>query len=257
MDPIPATEHAAADRSRRTGAPLTLYGMSSPNVLKVMLLLEELGLAYEFVALDLIGGALHAPEFRALAPHGKVPVLVEHRAGGDRALFESGAILIDLAERHGAFIGSDADSRSQVIQWLMFQMSAAGPMFGQAIHFNFATKGDSYGRRRFTNELDRLLAVIEAQLGQSPFLAGTHYSIADMALWPWIRTLKRFFPDRVAGPHVVAWFAGLADRPATRRAIELIAPAQAADAQSMRSATPEQLDRYFGRTAVGSSGRIG
>jgi GST-like protein len=228
-------------------ADYTLYGMGSPNVIKVLLLLEELGADYDLKVLDVIGGQQHDPAFRAIGPNGKVPVLVDHRAGSDRAIFESGAILLDLAERYGRFLGGDADGKSVVVQWLMFQMSGAGPIFGQAIHFNFATKEDGYAKARFTAEMDRLLGVIATRLGEAAWLGGEAYSIADMALWPWIRTIRKFFPDRTQDPVTSDWFDRIAARPATGRTLEVIQPVNRDDSQRMRHATQAELNRYFGR----------
>ena len=223
-----------------------LYGMSSPNVLKVVIALEELGQPYDFRRVGVVAGEQHEGWFRALNPNGKVPVLVEPRADGDFALFESGAILLWLAERHGAFGGSDADARVRVQQWLMFQMAGVGPNFGQAIHFSFATRDAPYAQARFTIEMRRLLDVVERRLGEAPFLAGD-YSVADMALWPWIRTIRRFFPGDSAGEALNRWFDSIEGRPAVNTALERMTSLEAEDRAAMKSASAEQLDRYFGR----------
>lgn len=227
--------------------PYRLYGMGSPNVVKVVIALEELGLPYAFEHVDVILGAQRTDWFRALTPNNKVPVLVEPREDGeDLALFESGAIMDYLAERHGGFIGGTLDEKAATRQWLTFQMANVGPAFGQAIHFTFSTSECPYGGNRFTIEMRRLLAVIEMRLSEAEFLAGA-YSIADMALWPWIGTLGLFFPDDIKGAALQRWHAEIAGRAAVERAQATMATIARADRQSMKTASKEQLDRYFGR----------
>lgn len=227
----------------------TLHGMGSPNVVKLVIALEELGQSYDFVHVDVFGGEQRDPAFLALNPNGKVPVLVEHRESGDDfALFESGAIMEWLAERHGAFGGASEDERAIVRQWLMFQMANCGPVFGNAIHFSFATKECPYGQNRFTIEMRKQLRMIEERLARSDYLAGD-YSIADMALWPWIRTLEMFFADDLKTPSLQRWFAAIEARQAVKAAAERMDAIGKIDREARRSASPEQLDRYFGRIA--------
>ena len=227
--------------------PYRLYGMASPNVVKVVMALEEMGASYDFQRVDLIQGEQHEAWFRALNPNGKVPVLVEPRDEGNFALFESGAIMDYLAGRHDAFGGRSADERALVRQWLMFQMAGIGPNFGQAIHFRSA-KDSEYARNRFGNEMRRLLQVVETRLTHSEYLAGA-YSIADMALWPWVRTLEMFFPDDVQGPALRRWFDAIAARPAAIATVARMDPVGQQDRASMQAASKDQRDRYFGRTA--------
>ena len=224
---------------------ITLYGMGSPNVVKVLLMLEETGLPYRFERCDVILGAQHDPGFRALSPNGKVPVLADDDGPGP--LFESGAILIYLAEKAGRFL--PAASRYEALQWLMFQMGGVGPMFGQAIHFRGGPPGSDYARSRYRTEMLRLVDVIEARLAEAAYLAGDDYSIADMAVFPWMRTLGRFFPQAGTGPGLSRWREAIAKRPAVTRALERAEAISALDAESFRIATPDQLDRYFGRGA--------
>jgi GST-like protein len=226
----------------------TLYGMGSPNVVKVVIALEELGQTYEFVHVNVFQGEQRQPWFLALNPNGKVPVLVDSREEGDLVLFESGAIMDLLATRHGAFGGTDADGQAVVRQWLTFQMANCGPVFGNAIHFSFATQECLYGANRFQIELRKLLKVIEQRLAASEYLAGD-YSIADMALWPWIRTLEMFFADDLQAPALRRWFAAIEARPAVKSAIERMDSIGKLDRQARREASAEQLDRYFGRVA--------
>jgi len=230
---------------------ITLHGMGSPNVVKVLLMLEEVEAPYQVERCDVIRGANHAPAFRALNPNGKVPVLVDDDGPGGQAitLFESGAILIYLAEKAGRFLPADSAERYGVLQWLMFQMGGIGPMFGQAIHFRSGPPGSDYARSRYRTEMRRLADVIEARLAEGPFLGGDDYSIADMAVFPWMRTLARFFPEAAAGPAFTRWRDTIAARPATARALAQAEALSALDAQSFKAATPDELDRYFGRGA--------
>jgi GST-like protein len=225
-----------------------LLGMGSPNVVKVVIALEELGQSYDFEHVNVFGGKQRDPAFLALNPNGKVPVLVEPREGWDFVLFESGAIMDYLASRHGTFGGGSDDEKAVVRQWLQFQMANTGPIFGQAIHFSFATKECPYGQNRFTIEMRKLLRVVEDRLAAADYLAGD-YSIADMALWPWIRTLEMFFADDLKTPALQRWFAAIASRPAVVAATERMDATGKLDREARRNATPEQLDRYFGRVA--------
>jgi GSH-dependent disulfide-bond oxidoreductase len=230
---------------------LKLYGMASPNVVKVLIMLEETGLEYHTQRVDVFSGEAKEDWFEALNPNGKVPVLVDDPGDGESptVLCESGAILIYLAEKSNSLLPSVGRERAHVLQWLMFQMAGVGPMFGQAIHFRFATKDDGYGRRRFLNEMERLLEVIDSRLAKSRFLAGDAYSIADIAVFPWITTLGGFFPEPLAeAEHLGRWYGEIEARPAAERAQTTVRDWTRLDSASMKSATPEMLDRYFGRT---------
>ena len=224
---------------------ITLYGMGSPNVVKVLIALEELTLDYQFERCDVILGAQHSAAFRALSPNGKVPVLADD--DGPNTLFESGAILIYLAEKAGRFL--PAGSRHTVLQWLMWQMGGVGPMFGQAIHFRSGPPGSDYARSRYRTEMLRLVDVAETRLGEARYFGGDDYSIADMAVFPWFRTLARFFPQAGAGPGLTRWRDAITVRPAVIRALGRADKISALDAESFKAATPDQLDRYFGRGA--------
>lgn len=226
-----------------------LYGMGSPNVVKVLIMLEEIGLPYEFTRVDVMAGEQFSADFRRLNPNGKVPAIMDHDApGGPFAVFESGAILLYLAEKTGLLWPQDLLSRTRCTQWLMFQMASFGPMSGQAIHFNYATKEDSYARARYTNELNRLIAVVEQRLGESPYIAGSDYSLADIALFPWIRTLHQFFEQEVSQPNINQWFERIAARPAVQEAVAFAAQLSAKDWDAMRESDRSARDRYFGRT---------
>jgi GST-like protein len=228
---------------------MTLYGMASPNVVKVLLMLEEIEADYRIERCDVILGGGRDPAFRALNPNGKVPVLIDEPKGAEEpvTVFESGAILLYLAETSGRFLPAAGPARYQVVQWLMFQMAGVGPMFGQAIHFRSGPPGSDYARSRFGTEMRRLVEVVEQRLAANAFLAGADYSIADMAVFPWIRTLALFFPEAVRGPATERWRAEIAARPATARALAKADALGAQDAVSFKAATRQDLDRYFGR----------
>jgi len=230
---------------------ITLHAMATPNVVKVLLMLEEIGAPYRVARRDVILGEGHDPAFLALNPNGKVPVLTDEDGPGGApiTLFESGAILLYLAEKAGRFLPDDGAGRYHVMQWLIFQMAGVGPMFGQAIHFRSGPPGSDYARSRYHTEMRRLTDVIEGRLGESAWLGGGDYSIADMAVFPWMRTLERFFPEAVAGSATTRWRAEIAARPATERALVQADALGAQDAASMKAASRDDLDRYFGRGA--------
>ncbi|MCK9544168.1 MAG: glutathione S-transferase N-terminal domain-containing protein [Novosphingobium sp.] len=226
---------------------LTVVGMGSPNVLKVLLFLEEAGLPYRFERCDVILGEQHFPGFTAFNPNRKVPVLVDDEGDEPLVIAESGAILVYLAERTGAFLPRSGAARYAVLQWLMFQMSGIGPVFGHTIHLTSFAAGETYAVRRFTRELARLVTVMEERLSSREYLAGDDYSIADIAAWPWMRTGKRFFPDGFSSPALARWMEAIAARPAATRMEQIADDLAARDRESFKAATPEQLDRYFGR----------
>lgn len=227
---------------------ITLYGMGSPNVIKVMILLEELGLSYRFERVDVIHGEQFGPGFAALNPNRKVPVLVDARGAGDPVvLFESGVILMYLAETSGRFWPAALPERYEKLKWLMLQMASFGPMSGQAIHFNRAVEEPGYARDRFTTEIERLLALIEERLGQYPHIAGADYSLADMAFLPWCLTIKRMMPEWIELPNIQLWMARLGERPAVAAAITASIDHSRRDFRALRDADQATLDRYFGR----------
>lgn len=230
---------------------IRLYGMGSPNVTKVFILLEEAGLEYEFVRVDVMAGAQFEAPLRDLNPNCKVPVIVDDQGReGPITVFESGAILLYLSERYGVLWPETLGGRTAVTQWLMFQMASFGPMSGQAIHFNFATRDDSYARNRYTNELDRLLDVVDGRLEQSAYIAGEGYSLADISLYPWIRVLAEFFPEKLNRPAVQRWSETIAARPAVSRTASIASGLSRRDHQAIREADRASRDRYFGRVPL-------
>jgi GST-like protein len=229
---------------------ITLHAMASPNVQKVILALEEMELPYRIQRCGLVRGDQHAAAFRALNPNGKVPVIEDDEAsgGGREVVFESGAILLYLAEKSQRFWPASGPGRWAAVEWLMFQMANLGPVFGHTIHLTSFAGAEHYACDRFLRESARLLDVADARLAQAPYLAGEDYSIADMAVFPWIPVFARFFPAALERPALAAWRETIALRPAAERMAKIAKDLGDQDRASFKGATPEQLDRYFGRT---------
>lgn len=203
---------------------LKLYVWKTPNGYKVPIMLAELGLEYDLHPIDISKGEQKTPEYLKLNPNGKIPVLVDEDVeGGPLTVFESGTILDYLAEKNGKFMPRDVHGKYLVQEWLMFQMAAIGPMFGQLAHFTrFAPEKIEYAVNRYTDEAKRLLGVLDTRLGTAAYLGG-EYSIADMATWPWVRALKTMDIIPLADyPNVTRWFNEIATRPAVISAIEKV-----------------------------------
>jgi GSH-dependent disulfide-bond oxidoreductase len=228
--------------------PITLYGVMSPNVIKVAIMLEELNLPYVLRFVALFKGEQFTPEFRALNPLGKVPVIVDPAL--DRPLAESGAILIWLAERSGAFLPAQSSDRCEILQWLMVQMSSIGPMLGQFTHFRLLPEGsEPYALARYRTLAERLYRLIDERLSTREWIAGSAYSIADIATFPWAEYLERHGLEAKDYPALQRWRDAIGRRPAVVKAKARMSEAFAdASAQSMQSATSEDLDRFFGRS---------
>lgn len=201
---------------------IDLYTAATPNGHKVSIALEELGLPYTLKAIDLAAGEQKRPEFLALNPNGRIPVIVD-RAADDFVVFESGAILIYLAEQTGRLMPVDAKGRSRVIQWLMFQMGGLGPMLGQAHHFlRFAPDIIPYAIERYSKEAVRLYTVLDSRLGGRDWIAGSSYSIADIACFPWIARHEWQGIDLARYPGIQRWFERIAARPQVQRGMEVL-----------------------------------
>jgi len=198
---------------------IDLYTASTPNGHKVSVALEELGLPYTVHAIDLAAGEQKQPWFLQLNPNGRIPVIVDREAG-DFAVFESGAILVYLAEKTGRLMPSDAQGRSRVLQWLMFQMGGVGPMMGQAnVFFRYFPEKIQPAIDRYQNESRRLFEVLDGQLARTEWLAGPDLSIADIANWCWVRT-HRWSGVSVEGlPHLQRWLDAMKARPACQRGV--------------------------------------
>ncbi len=201
-----------------------LYSYNTPNGQKIRLMLEECGLPNTYHKVDITQGQQFEPDFLKLNPNNKTPVIVDTQGPGNEpiTLFESGAILIYLAEKAGRFHGGDARERHEVTQWLMFQMGGLGPMLGQANHFvSFASERVPYAIERYSAEARRLYGVMEKRLSEHEFFAAGQYSIADMAILPWVHA-HDYAGVRLADfPAVAAWHARLCERPAVRMALSL------------------------------------
>ena len=200
---------------------LDLYYWTTPNGHKITIFLEEAGLAYRLHGINIGKNEQFAPEFLAIAPNNRIPALVDHKpadAGPPISIFESGAILLYLAEKTERFIPSAARGRVEVMQWLMWQMGGLGPMAGQNHHFNvFATEKIPYAMERYIKETARLYGVLNKRLADRAFVAG-EYSIADMACYPWIVSHQRQSQNLDDFPHLKRWFEAIKARPATIRA---------------------------------------
>jgi len=199
---------------------IDLYTAATPNGHKISVALEELGLPYTVHALDLGKMEQRRPEFLRICPNGRVPAIVD-RDAGDFAVFESGAILIYLAEKTGRLMPADAKGRSLVIQWLMFQMGGIGPMMGQAnVFFRYFPEKIQPAIDRYQGEVRRLFGVLDARLAEHEYVAGD-YSIADIANWAWVRTHKWSGVEVEGLPNLQRWMSQLASRPACQRGIEV------------------------------------
>lgn len=196
---------------------IDFYTWSTPNGRKVAIMLEECGLAYATHKIDIGKGEQFTPAFLAVNPNGKIPAIVDHAAadGKPLAVFESGAILIYLAEKTGKFLPTAPRARAEVLQWLMFQMGGVGPMFGQAHHFiRFAPEKVPYGIERYSKETRRLYGVMDKRLAENAYLAGGEFSIADMATFPWVARHTYHEVDLADFPNVKRWHDAIAARPA-------------------------------------------
>ncbi len=226
---------------------IELYSWPTPNGQKIHILLEELALPYNVNAVNINEGEQFKPAFLAINPNHRIPAIVDDDGPGGQkfALFESGAILIYLAEKVGRFIPTDPAARYVCLQWLMFQMAGVGPMFGQANHFaRYAPEKIDYAITRYRNEAQRLTRVLEKRLTDSKHLAGQDYSIADMATFPWLRSAKAAgHIDLSAAPAVQNWMEGIDARPAVERGLAVLA-----DRRRTGPITEEVREVLFGAT---------
>jgi len=203
---------------------IDLYTWPTPNGHKAQIMLEETGLDYRLHPVNLQEGEQFEPEFLAISPSGKIPAIIDQDGPGHEPfpVFESGAILLYLAERSGLFLPADPRGRSEVMEWLMFQMGGVGPMLGQAGYFlNKAPSPIPHAIDRYTREADRLYGVVDQRLGDHEFLAGA-YSIADIACFPWLRVHERVGVEIADHPNVARWLEMITARPAVQRGLELI-----------------------------------
>jgi GST-like protein len=205
---------------------IELYSWATPNGHKIHIMLEECGLPYRAHAVDIGSGAQFDPAFLAISPNNKIPAMVDPDGpdGQPISLFESGAMLLYLAGKTGRFLPADTRGKYEVLQWLMFQMGGVGPMLGQAHHFRiYAPEKIEYAVNRYTNEAKRLYGVMNKRLGSSKYLGGNEYSIADMAVFPWLRSWKNQGIAWADYPHLKGWFDEIGHRPAVQRGCEVLA----------------------------------
>jgi len=198
---------------------IDLYTWTTPNGRKIHIMLEEVGLEYTTHPIDIRKGDQFGREFLKISPNNRIPAIVDHDGpdGAPYSLFESGAILIYLAEKTAKLMPKEPAKRYRVIEWLMFQMANVGPMLGQAHHFRaYAPDPIDYAIARYTNEAGRLYRVLDKRLGDHEFLAG-EYSIADIATYPWLQSYERQGQDINEFPNLKRWFDTIEARPAVRR----------------------------------------
>jgi GSH-dependent disulfide-bond oxidoreductase len=199
---------------------IDLYTWTTPNGRKVSIMLEETGLTYRTHRIDIAKGDQFTPEYVAINPNSKIPAIVDPDGPGGKklAVFESGAILIYLAEKTGKLLAQDAVQRIETLEWLMFQMAGVGPMFGQRHHFfRAAPEKVPYALERYTKETHRIYGVLDKRLAENEYLAGGAYSIADIATYPWVARWEWHELDWTKFPHVERWFKAIGARPAVQR----------------------------------------
>ena len=224
---------------------IDLYTWPTPNGHKVHIFLEETGLEYNVIPVNILTGDQFDPEFLKISPNNKMPAMVDRDGpdGKPYAVFESGAMLLYLAEKTGQFMPSGMAERYTVIQWLMFQMGGIGPMLGQAHHFRlYAPEKIEYAFNRYTNEASRLYRVVDTRLAEAEYLAGD-YSIADMATYPWLRYHENQGQKLEDYPHLKRWYDTLSARPAVQRGLAVLQD---------ESRDPQQMDQQAKNLLFGS-----
>lgn len=217
-------------------APIELYAWPTPNAYKISIMLEECGLPYKTVPVDIMAGDQHKDEFLSLNPNGRMPVIIDPDGPDGEAItiFESGAILWYLAEKTGRFLPSDTRGKTAVSQWLMWQMAGFGPMLGQAHHFRlYAPETVQYGIDRYTNEARRLYKVLDKRLSESRYVAGDEYTIADMAIFPWALSYEKQGVEAINLPYVLPWIEKINSRPAVQAGLRLLEDRKRDPADSM------------------------
>jgi GSH-dependent disulfide-bond oxidoreductase len=230
---------------------IDLYAMYSPNAVRIFIALEEFGLRYQVKPIDVFSGQQFDPEFRKLNPIAKVPIIVDHDGpdGKPYTVFESAAIMLYLADKTGKLLPNGKAAHFEAVQWLIEGVTALGPMCGQYFHFlRFAPPGNDYSVSRYRTQVTRVFDVAEERLGKVSYLGGAEFSIADIAWLPWARFLPFLLgpgaPEKF--PEVTAWAAKLSARPAAVKALAAV-DAMSANLTQLDGATPEVLDKLFGR----------
>ena len=205
---------------------IEVFSWPTPNGHKVHVMLEECGLPYRAIPVNIGAGDQFKPEFLKISPNNKIPAITDPHGpdGKPISLFESGAILVYLAAKTGKFMPASDRAKYEVLQWLMFQMGGVGPMLGQTHHFRmYAPEKIEYAINRYTNEARRLYGVIDRRLAQSAWLGGADYSIADIATFPWLRSWENQGIVLSEYPHLQAWFNRISERPAVQRGVKVLA----------------------------------
>ena len=226
---------------------IQLYYWPTPNGHKISIFLEEAGLPYEIVPVDIGAGDQFEDEFLRISPNNKMPAIVDPDGpdGEPISLFESGAILIYLAEKSGKFLPRSPHERYVALQWLMFQMGHVGPMLGQNHHFRqYADEEIPYAVERYTNEAARLYGVMDRRLSEVEYFVGDEYTIVDMAIFPWLRSHEKQGQKMEDYPNVNRWFAEIGNRPAVQRALKVGEELR----RNLKELDQEARDRLFGRT---------
>jgi GST-like protein len=219
-------QHAASAELKEDIPMIEVYSWPTPNGHKIHIMLEECGLAYRAHPINIGTGEQFKPEFLAISPNNKIPAIVDSDGpeGKPISLFESGAILLYLASKTGKLLPESISGRFEVLEWLMFQMGGVGPMLGQAHHFRiYAPEKIEYAVNRYTNEAKRLYGVMDKRLAKSKYIGGAEYSIADIAIFPWLRSWKNQGIDWADYPHLKGWFDEIAARPAVQRGVAVLA----------------------------------
>ncbi|HEY4163757.1 MAG TPA: glutathione S-transferase N-terminal domain-containing protein [Dongiaceae bacterium] len=204
---------------------IELYSWATPNGHKIHIMLEETGLPYRVHKVDLGAKEQLTPDYAKINPNGKIPAIVDTEGpdGAPISIFESAAILVYLAKKAGKFMPGDPEGRYRTFEWLMFQIANIGPMFGQAYHFRSgAPERVPYAVDRYTNEVGRVIDVMERRLGDAKYLAGPEYTIADIAAWPWMRNAHSYGQNMDEYPNVMRWIGEIAQRPAVRRGLKAL-----------------------------------
>ena len=233
---------------------IDFYYWPTPNGWKVAIMLEECALPYTMFSVDIGKGAQFTPEFLAISPNNRMPAILDRDATGEPVpVFESGAILIYLAEKTGRFMPRDPLGRKEALEWLFWQVGNQGPLAGQLSHFvNYAPEGQDYGKARYANEYDRCLGVLERRLEDRPYLLGADYTVADIICWPWVLIAKPLGQPLDEFPNVARWRQAVKERPAVQRAVDL-------GKEFRRRAPPSEAERkiLFGQTAKSVRERSG
>jgi GST-like protein len=209
---------------------IELYSWTTPNGHKIHIMLEETGLPYRVHKINLGAKEQTRPEYLKINPNGKIPAIIDTDGpeGKPLAIFESAAILVHLAQKSGKFLPTEPRARYATLEWLMFQIANIGPMYGQAFHFrSVAPERVPYAIDRYTNEVGRLIGVMDRRLREHVHLAGEEYTIADIACWPWVRNSHSFGFNMENFPNVQRWVGAIAERPAVRRGLKALEKAAA------------------------------